>query len=398
MLVMRGLPGSGKSTIVNQIKKQFPDVVSCSADDYFMSKDGVYTFKEKKLKDAHNYSHARAEEVCRLGHPLVIVDNTNVKRWEMAKYFSIAEQYMYMVVLVEPRTPWRFDPVQLAARNSHGVPRNIITKRVKEYELVTPRYFGWFLNEADSLVLLEMANSLLLRCLQTSHLFMEDFKQFSGAQSLEDMLNFYSRRNCRGVGSKILHCTSKFLRKGEARDYFDRPELGEGLGKTSVMRIGGFSFSSQTFGAKVELSDQQLALWDQDDSEMPRPQAQPSGPPRTCPPTNSDIQTHQEEKDDFALSSLRVSLLMVGQGSSQGEFGRRAHFTIGSSGSTPPACTGPETSRAVKLVRAAKYSHTETLYAGGQVVGGDLIRLAPNHWYISLDRYIVANGLFTGVY
>ena len=38
-----------------------------------------------------------------------MVDNTNVKRWEMVPYYQLAERYRYAVLLVEPRTPWRDD-------------------------------------------------------------------------------------------------------------------------------------------------------------------------------------------------------------------------------------------------------------------------------------------------
>ncbi len=39
-----------------------------------------------------------------------MVDNTHVKRWEMAPYFEMAERYRYAVLLVEPRTPWINNP------------------------------------------------------------------------------------------------------------------------------------------------------------------------------------------------------------------------------------------------------------------------------------------------
>ncbi len=46
---------------------------------------------------------------CR-GENLIVIDNTHVKRWEMAPYFEMAETYRYAVLLVEPRTPWRNNP------------------------------------------------------------------------------------------------------------------------------------------------------------------------------------------------------------------------------------------------------------------------------------------------
>ena len=51
------------------------------------------------------------------------VDNTGVKRWELVNYFRMAQINFYTVILLEPRTPWRFNVNQLAAKNTHGVPR-----------------------------------------------------------------------------------------------------------------------------------------------------------------------------------------------------------------------------------------------------------------------------------
>ena len=50
MFVMRGLPGSGKSTIVRLIQDKYQHdqegVVVCSADDHFLQEDGTYHFEQ----------------------------------------------------------------------------------------------------------------------------------------------------------------------------------------------------------------------------------------------------------------------------------------------------------------------------------------------------------------
>ena len=45
MFIMRGLPGSGKSTIVKLIAEKYKtNVVVCSADDHFLQEDGSYLY------------------------------------------------------------------------------------------------------------------------------------------------------------------------------------------------------------------------------------------------------------------------------------------------------------------------------------------------------------------
>ena len=123
MLVMRGLPGSGKSTVVSSITRLYPGAVVCSADQYFMTDEGKYEFDASQLKFAHQQSQNMARDACEAGERLVVVDNTGVKRWELVNYFRMAQSFDYTVILLEPRTPWKFNVNQLAIKNNHGVPR-----------------------------------------------------------------------------------------------------------------------------------------------------------------------------------------------------------------------------------------------------------------------------------
>ena len=124
MVVMRGLPGSGKSTVVSAITRLYPYAVVCSADHYFM-KDGKYEYSSSRedLKCAHLQCQDKALGACETGERLVVVDNTGVKRWELVNYFRMAQLHRYTVILLEPRTPWRFNVGKLAEKNTHGVPR-----------------------------------------------------------------------------------------------------------------------------------------------------------------------------------------------------------------------------------------------------------------------------------
>ena len=93
MIILRGLPGSGKSTIARELETTFPGAVTCSADQFFLSESGEYNFDASLLGEAHKWCQARAEETCREGTNILVVDNTNVKKWEMVPYFKIAKMY-----------------------------------------------------------------------------------------------------------------------------------------------------------------------------------------------------------------------------------------------------------------------------------------------------------------
>lgn len=122
VIIMRGLPGSGKSTFARQIIKAFNDPLNCrivSADDYF-SVDGEYRFDKSKLHEAHDQCLERFCVVVgnRSSLKLVIVDNTNIHTWEIAPYYRLAEYYGATVKIVTMRTCLE----DCLKRQTHGVP------------------------------------------------------------------------------------------------------------------------------------------------------------------------------------------------------------------------------------------------------------------------------------
>ncbi len=119
LFIMRGPPGSGKSTIAKKIAFSFnfnSDVtasqVICSADDYFMV-NGKYCFDGNKLKEAHADCQDKCEYLMRATVDNIIIDNCNTRRTHMNPYYDLAGRYGYEVVIVECRGEFQ---------NIHGVP------------------------------------------------------------------------------------------------------------------------------------------------------------------------------------------------------------------------------------------------------------------------------------
>lgn len=166
LFIMRGLPGSGKSTVVEHLKQTYPDIVVCSADSFFFREDGTYFRDDSRLSEVHDRCQAKALEAMKDNKP-VVVDNTNVRYWEMQKYFGYARQNGYITLVVIPDTPWAFDPVELAQRNSHGVPLAHIEAKKNAFDEAIPYYYGWFLNRTDSDWLKTLGIKYFNDCLNT---------------------------------------------------------------------------------------------------------------------------------------------------------------------------------------------------------------------------------------
>lgn len=111
VVLMRGISGAGKSETIKIIQKLYPGTKIVSADFYFMKdpegniKDDVYNFDPTKLKDAHGESQAQFKHYLDNNVSPVIVDNTNLRKWEMEFYINTAQEYGYDYKIINIDTP-----------------------------------------------------------------------------------------------------------------------------------------------------------------------------------------------------------------------------------------------------------------------------------------------------
>jgi predicted kinase len=131
LTLVRGLPGSGKSTFANLITNEFS---VCEADKFFYDKEGNYNFDATKLRIAHQWCRNQVEirmkdnEVNPQFYPEIVVSNTFTQEWEMEQYYKLAEKYGYKVfsIIVENRH---------GGINQHGVPADKLKQMADRFEL-----------------------------------------------------------------------------------------------------------------------------------------------------------------------------------------------------------------------------------------------------------------------
>ncbi|XP_077286930.1 uncharacterized protein LOC143911773 [Arctopsyche grandis] len=138
LVIMRGLPGSGKSTAAKSVIQSTVNYSSLthilSTDDYFKTSNGRYVFDVAKLSDAHSWNQRRANQYLCQGVSPIIIDNTNLEVWEMKPYVASGIGNGYIIKILEPKTPWAMKPAELARRNCHGVPIVKIKKMLDKFQ------------------------------------------------------------------------------------------------------------------------------------------------------------------------------------------------------------------------------------------------------------------------
>lgn len=139
LIIMRGLPGSGKSHLAKSIldacypNPNYTDHIH-SADNFFMVR-GKYNFVPNQLSEAHQWNQNSVNLKMKRGFSPIIVDNTNVRMWEMSAYTNMAVKNGYKIRIIEMNTTWCFNCNELTRRNKHNVPKYSIKNMLERYEM-----------------------------------------------------------------------------------------------------------------------------------------------------------------------------------------------------------------------------------------------------------------------
>ena len=118
LTIVRGLPGSGKSTYAKQLLESDPRSRHLEADMYFIDRDGNYAFNHSRLREAHVWCLDSVTSYLISGCS-VIVSNTFTTMKEMQPYLDVARRHSVTLEVIEMRTQYG---------SIHGVPEATMEK------------------------------------------------------------------------------------------------------------------------------------------------------------------------------------------------------------------------------------------------------------------------------
>lgn len=121
LVLIRGIPGSGKSTMA---RLKYPNHILVEADMYFTDFYGNYNYDQSKIRDAHEWCQKATKAYLKKGYN-VVVANTFIKKWETQPYIKMAKTF---------GIPMKIEVAKGNYESIHNVPKDVIERMKENFE------------------------------------------------------------------------------------------------------------------------------------------------------------------------------------------------------------------------------------------------------------------------
>lgn len=128
LILLRGLPGSGKSALAELLSEKGKYPVH-AIDQYFTDKNGNYLFRFEENHLAYTQCEMQTRESMEKRIEKVFVDNTFTLEWELEPYFKMAADLKYFLFVLTAEN-------RHGNKNIHGVSDEQLKKMAEKYKIV----------------------------------------------------------------------------------------------------------------------------------------------------------------------------------------------------------------------------------------------------------------------
>ena len=119
LTIIRGLPGSGKTTLARRLGQ-----VCYEADMFFMDDNGDYNYNKEHIHDAHDWCQRKVYEMLYAKMDCTVC-NTFIRRFHLNIYIEMAKELGCNVQIYICKGEFQ---------NTHNVPQEVIERMRNEWE------------------------------------------------------------------------------------------------------------------------------------------------------------------------------------------------------------------------------------------------------------------------
>ncbi|MFN5620093.1 MAG: ATP-binding protein [Flavobacteriales bacterium] len=125
LILLRGLPGSGKTTLAHVLSEdgKYP---LFSVDDYFTDESGHYDFRFQENHLAYKQCEEGVKLAMQSHAQKIILHNTFTMEWEMEPYFKLAAEHDYRLHVLTAEN-------RHGNKNVHDIPEEHIERMRAKY-------------------------------------------------------------------------------------------------------------------------------------------------------------------------------------------------------------------------------------------------------------------------
>ncbi len=129
LILLRGLPGSGKTTLAKILSENGKYPVY-SVDDFFTNKNnGDYQFEFDKNHLAYKQCEENVKKSMQQSSEKIFIDNVFSLEWELESYFKLAFEFNYRIFVCTVENRHK-------GKNIHNISQEQIEKMAAKYKVV----------------------------------------------------------------------------------------------------------------------------------------------------------------------------------------------------------------------------------------------------------------------
>ena len=127
LYIVRGIPGSGKSTLIKKITKNIVEL-----DDYYNEKYGYYKFSYDEVPQSHKYALNKIEKMMIDKLDEIAVIDSFIKNKDFDQYKKLAIKYNYKPIEIIVHSDFK---------DIHNVPIKRLEEMCNEFEFMPNKSF-----------------------------------------------------------------------------------------------------------------------------------------------------------------------------------------------------------------------------------------------------------------